>query len=204
MEQFDNKDIKTTSDGRRKFLLRVGLGSLPVLLTLKSKAAWGTGTLNCSLSETSSQMQSVQPDKFDDCRKIFDSHGSAKLYFENKKKGAAGGKGAFFYKSQYVKLRDWHKSWLNIKIYQDTQFSSIFLHGYSGTLKQAVNLNGGDPLTRNIASLFLHALYYEIKGISTNVPSPDAIVAAYRESVTYEQRKQLSALLEYYIDGDLS
>lgn len=204
MEQFDNKDIKTTQDGRRKFLLRVGLGSLPVLLTLKSKAAWGSSTLNCTLSETASQMQSVQPDKFESCKETFDSHGSAKLYFEKKKYSAADGKGAFFYKSNDTKLRHWHKSWMGIKIYQDTQFSSIFIHGFNGTLKQAVNLTGGDPLTRNIASLFLHALYYEMEGISTNVPSPDAIVAAYRESVSYEQKKQLSALLEYYIDGKLS
>ena len=65
MEPVNDKEITATQSSRRKFLLRAGLGSLPVLLTLNSKAAWGTSTLNCSLSENASQMQSVQPDKFE-------------------------------------------------------------------------------------------------------------------------------------------
>lgn len=199
MEQPDNKtELNTDQSARRKLLVRVGLGSLPVLLTLKSKAAWGTSTLNCSLSENASQMQSVQPDKYEDCKNTYDSHGSAKLYFEQSKQGAGGGKGAFFYKSGGG---SWSKTWNGIAIHQNTKFNAVFQFGYSGTLKEAVNQGGGVPLIRNIAAVFLHALYYEIRGISTNIPSPGQIVDAYLGAVTPQQKEQLSALLVYYIDG---
>jgi len=138
MEPVNDKEIKATQSGRRKFLLRAGLGSLPVLLTLKSKSAWGTSTLNCSLSENASQMQSVQPDKFEQCSKSYDSHGSAKLYFQSKKPGIGDGKGAYFYQSG----KWWHKKWNGIPINQHTKFNSIFQYGYHGTLSEAVNLGG--------------------------------------------------------------
>lgn len=199
MEQPDNKtELNAGQTARRKLLVRVGLGSLPVLLTLKSKAAWGTSTLNCSLSENASQMQSVQPDKYQECKDTYDSHGSAKLYFELQKLGAAGGKGAFFYKNGGGA---WTKTWNGIAIHQNTKFNAVFQFGYSGTLAEAVNQGGGVPLIRNIASVFLHALYYEIRGISTNIPSPDQVVNAYLGAVTPQQKEQLSALLVYYIDG---
>lgn len=201
MKPVNDKELETAQAGRRKFLLRAGLGSLPVLLTLKSKAAWGTSTLNCSLSENASQMQSVQPDKFELCSKSFDSHGSAKLYFESKKYGAADGKGAYFYKGSRIRASMWFKEWHGIDIYQDTKFNVVFGSGYSGTLKQAVSLVGDNALIRNIASSFLHALYYQLEGISSNFPSPDEIVNAYTSAVTSAQKAQLSALLVYYIDG---
>ena len=199
MEQPDNKtELNAGQSARRKLLVRVGMGSLPVLLTLKSKAAWGTSTLNCSLSENASQMQSVQPDKYQECKDTYDSHGSAKLYFEQQKLGAAGGKGAFFYKSGGG---TWSKTWNGISIHQGTKFNDIFQFGYGGTLQEAVNQGGGVPLIRNIASVFLHAVYYEIRGMSTNIPSPGQVVNAYLGAVTPQQQQQLSALLVYYIDG---
>lgn len=197
MEPVNDKEIKATQSGRRKFLMRAGLGSLPVLLTLKSKSAWGTSTLNCSLSENASQMQSVQPDKFEQCKKSYDSHGSAKLYFETKKPGIGGGKGGYFYKSG----GQWHKKWRGIEINQNTKFNTIFQYGYNGTLRDAVNLGGNNALIRNIAAIFLHALYYQLEGISTSIPTPDEIVNAYQGAVTQAQKNQLSALLVYYIDG---
>ncbi|HSG93767.1 MAG TPA: hypothetical protein VK999_08585, partial [Methylotenera sp.] len=126
MEPVNDKEITATQNGRRKFLLRAGLGSLPVLLTLKSKAAWGTSTLNCSLSENASQMQSVQPDKYEQCKRSLDSHGSSKLYFENVSSQVSGGKGGFFYKATSVNLKHWDKSWNGVKIYQGTNFSQVF------------------------------------------------------------------------------
>lgn len=201
MASVNDKETSTEQSGRRKFLLRAGLGSLPVLLTLKSKAAWGTSTLNCSLSETASQMQSVQPDKFEQCKFSFDSHGSAKLYFEANKLGVADGKGAYFYKKKYVSLNKWLKEWHGIDIYQDTPFNAVFGSGYHGSLKQAVNQGGDYSLTRNIAASFLHALYYQMENISTNMPSPDEIVNAYLGAVTPTQKEQLAMLLAYYING---
>ena len=50
--------------------------------------------------------------------------------------------------------------------------------------------------------MFLHALYYQIEGVSTNLPSPDQIISAYLAAVTNSQREQLAALLTYYIDGE--
>lgn len=201
MEPMDNKDITDTQTSRRKFLQRAGLGSLPVLLTLKSKAAWGTSTLNCSLSENASQMQSVQPDKYEECKRAFDSHGSAKRYFENKKRKVAGGKGGYFYNPAGDNLDTWYKQWNGIKIYQGTQFSQIFDSSYIGTLQDAVNQRGDYALIRNITSVFLHALYYQDTGQSSNLPTPDEIVNVYLNSVTQEQKDQLAALLVYYIDG---
>lgn len=199
MEPVNDKEMKTTQSGRRKFLLRAGLGSLPVLMTLNSKSAWGTSTLNCSLSESASQMQSVRPDEFEQC--TFDSHGSSKLYFDTVNPQKAGGKGGFFYKAPYVKLSDWYKEWNGIKIYQDTPFSAIFDNAYGGSFRDAVNQGGDYSIIRNITSLFLHALYYELTGQSTNIPSTSAIRNAYLNSVTAEQKEQLAALLVLYIDG---
>jgi len=198
MEPVDDKEIKAAQSGRRKFLVRAGLGSLPVLLSLKSKAAWGSSTLNCSLSETASQMQSVQPDKYNECVGGFNSHGSAKLYFDAPRARSAGGKGHYFYKSGQGA---WYKTWLGIEVHQGTKFNDIFGYGYSGTLKDAVNQGGSYELVRNIAAIFLHSLYYQMEGISTNIPAPDAIVAAYQGAVTTAQKQQLSALLKLYIDG---
>ena len=197
MASVNDKETSTEHSGRRKFLLRAGLGSLPVLLTLKSKAAWGTSTLNCSLSETASQMQSVQPDKFVQCETTFKSHGSAKLYFEAHKAGAGDGKGAYFWHYGGA----WDKQWGLIDINQYTKFNMVFGSGYQGTLKQAVSLKGGFPLIRNIAALFLHSLFYQREGIATNIPSADQIVAAYKAVKTQEEQKKLSDLLVYYIDG---
>lgn len=197
MASVNDKETSTEQSGRRKFLLRAGLGSLPVLLTLKSKAAWGTSTLNCSLSETASQMQSVQPDKYEQCKTTFKSHGSAKLYFQPENVGTAEGKGAYFWHYGGA----WDKQWNLIDINQYTKFSQIFGFGYQGTLKQAVNLKGGFPLIRNIACLFLHSLFYQREGIATNIPSADQIVAAYKAANTKVEQNKLSELLVYYIDG---
>lgn len=214
MTAVNDKETSTTPNGRRKFLLRAGLGSLPVLLSLKSKAAWGTSTLNCSLSETASQMQSVQPDKFEQCKYSFESHGSAKLYFDEPTFGErqnifasraflkGDGKGSYFYKPTDWPIHQWNKTYLGIKIFQDTLFSDIFDHTYGGTLAEAVNLGGNNNLLRNISAVFLHALYYQIEGVSTNLPSPDQIISAYLAAVTNSQREQLAALLTYYIDGE--
>ena len=208
MEPVNDKEITAKQNGRRKFLLRAGLGSLPVLMTLNSKAAWGTSTLNCSLSESASQMQSVRPDEFEQCK--FDSHGSAKKYFESAETsgqqqmrsfGTAGGKGGFFYKPAEVELPAWDKEWSGIKIYQDTAFSAIFDHSYSGSLNDAVDQGGDYNLIRNITSSFLHSLYYEMTGQSSNFPSPAEIRSAYLNSVTQAQKEQLATLLSYYIDG---
>ncbi len=202
MEPVENKDVNTPQqNGRRRFLMRAGLGSLPVLLTLKSKAAWGTSTLNCSLSETASQMQSVQPDKYEQCRSGFDSHGSAKLYFKKTDSKVGGGKGGYFYKPKGTKNFQWTKKWGGLDICQDTRFNDVFFSGFNGTLEEAVNFKGGNPLIRNIASSFLHSLYYQSEGISSNFPPPESIVDVYTRAVTPEQRAQLSAVLEFYIDG---
>ncbi|MDR6983321.1 hypothetical protein J2X32_001955 [Rheinheimera pacifica] len=197
MEPVNDKEMKATQSGRRKFLMRAGLGSLPVLLTLKSKSAWGSSTLNCSLSENASQMQSVQPDKFEQCSRSYDSHGSAKLYFESKNSSIGDGKGGYFFKTG----NNWQKKWNGIEINQSTKFNTIFQYGYSGTLREAVNLAGSNALIRNISAIFLHALYYQLEGVSTSIPTPDEIVNAYQGAVTQAQKDQLSALLVYYIDG---
>lgn len=205
MEPLENKDIQTAQKGRRKFLMRAGLGSLPVLLTLNSKAAWGTSTLNCSLSETASQMQSVQPEKFEQCASQFNSHGNAKSYFWEVStfKANGNGKASYFYKAPNMPLESWKKEWDGHKIYQDTSFGSIFLGGYGGSLKQALHQGGGweMSLIRNIAACFLHACYYQMEGISSNFPTPNEIVAAFINAISEQERRQLAALLEYYIDG---
>ncbi|MGI5309135.1 hypothetical protein [Rheinheimera sp. WS51] len=201
MEPIDNKEVKSTQASRRKFLLHVGIGSLPVLLTLKSKAAWGTSTLNCSLSENASQMQSVQPEKYEACKQGLDSHGSAKRYFDNVSTLVAGGKGGYFYKPKHITIAAWSKQWNGIKIYQDTKFSDVFDGSFTGTLDEAVNLKKSNSLLRNITAAFLHSLYYQETGQSSNFPEPYEIVNAYLNSVTTAQKQQLDALLVYYIDG---
>jgi len=199
MEPVENKDVNTPQqNGRRRFLMRAGLGSLPVLLTLKSKAAWGTSTLNCSLSETASQMQSVQPDKYEQCRSGFDGHGSAEKYFDKPKHKSSGGQAGYFY---HKDKKAGGKSWGHMAINQHTRFNQVFGSGFSGTLQEAVSHRSSSRLVRNITASFLHSLYYHLEGINSNFPPPESIIDVYRKAVTAEQQAQLSAVLEFYIDG---
>jgi hypothetical protein len=222
MQGHDQKEQDTAKLNRRKFLVRAGLGSLPILASLKSKGAWGFDTLNCSLSQTGSMANSVSPEDFQRCASKMDSHGSAKRYFEPCTEGTTGGKGAFFYKydsnsgsSDSSKGKGKGKggdepscSGVNVprfyagvvEINQHTLFNTIFGSGYHSTLEDAVDV-GPDSLTRNIAAVFLHALYYELTNQSSNLPSPAQVVNAYINAVSTLDRQKLSALLEYYIDG---
>src|SRR5690606_38547715 len=120
-----------------------------------------------------------QPEKYDECKRAFDSHGSAKVYFEDNRPRVAGGKGGYFYKPASTSTATWTKQWNGINIYQDTLFSQIFNSDYAGTLTGAVNQGGDYALIRNIASVFLHALYYQDTGQSSNLPAPIEIVNAY-------------------------
>ncbi|MDX3772954.1 hypothetical protein QE250_02385 [Chromatiaceae bacterium AAb-1] len=205
MEPVENKDINTQQQGRRRFLMRAGLGSLPVLLTLKSKAAWGTSTLNCSLSTTASQMQSVAPDTFNTCRGSFRSHGPAHHYFDkdSRKKHGHDRRGYFYNKhagkhQKTQHLTDEVKHWRGIAVHQDTRFTEIFGSGYSSTLANALAQHG---LVADITACFLHSLYFQLEGVSSNLPGPDAFVNAYVNSVTSEQKQNLAGLLELYIHG---
>lgn len=206
MQGHDQKEQDTAKLNRRKFLMRAGLGSLPILMSLKSKGAWGSDSLNCSLSQTASVASSVNPNDFSSCAKTMDSHGSAKMYFRSGKEGTAGGKGSFFYKYPAPKGKKpqttstWDKTWNGIEIHQDTSFNAIFFSGYNGTLADAVN-NGPTSLIRNITALFLHSLYYQLTFTTTNIPAPQDIIDAYVQAITPLQQQQLTALLEYYIDG---
>ncbi|MAD75294.1 MAG: hypothetical protein CML20_10975 [Rheinheimera sp.] len=192
----DNKDIKATS-GRRKFLVRAGMGSLPVLMALKSKGAWGYSTQNCNLSASMSKMQSVQADQFETCRAGFLSHGGGKQYFAlgngNERKGYFNSKSAKYHKNGVETY-----TYAGIVINENTRFDEIFTGGYGGTLAEAVNQGGDHNLTRNIASSFLHSMFYYGQGL---YPEPAAFVDAYNTAMLSGQTDQLAKVLRYYIDG---
>jgi hypothetical protein len=79
-EQHDQQQQTGQVDqkARRKFLTQAGIGSLPVLMSLKSGDAWGCVPLNCTggdgnWSGTASAVASVQKKEIKDIAPIFDS-----------------------------------------------------------------------------------------------------------------------------------
>ena len=79
-EQHDQQQQTGQVDqkARRKFLTQAGIGSLPVLMSLKSGDAWGCVPLNCTggdgnWSGTASAVASVQKKEIKDIVPIFDS-----------------------------------------------------------------------------------------------------------------------------------
>ncbi|KKO47238.1 hypothetical protein WG68_00895 [Arsukibacterium ikkense] len=194
----DNKDIKAAS-GRRKFLVRAGIGSLPVLMALKSKGAWGYSTQNCNLSASMSKMQSVQGDQFESCVASFHSHGAAKQYFYLGPSGGNERKGYFHSASaNYHKNGVFTYSYAGIELNENTLFSDIFAGGFDGTIADAVE-KGPSSLIRDIAGLFLHAMFYRGQGI---YPEPDAFVDSYNNAIMLGKTDQLAQVLQMYIDGE--
>ncbi|WP_019675859.1 hypothetical protein [Arsukibacterium perlucidum] len=193
----DNKDIKAAS-GRRKFLVRAGMGSLPVLMALKSKGAWGYSTQNCNLSASMSKMQSVQAEQFEDCHNQFLSHGNAKQYFMTGPGNGSERKGYFHSGSpNYHKYASHTYTHNGIAINETTLFSNFFAGGFDGTLQQAVE-EGPTSLVRDSASLFLHSLFYYDQGI---YPKPEAFVDAYNKSMLTGETDALAKVLQLYIEG---
>jgi len=191
----DNKDIKAAS-GRRKFLVRAGMGSLPVLMALKSKGAWGYSTQNCNLSASMSQMQSVQAEQFEACEGQFLSHGGAKQYFKLGSGNGSERKGYFHSASPHYHKQGSHTYTYGGKVInENTLFNDIFGSGYGGTLAEAVE-SGPTSLIRDIAGLFLHSLFYRGQGL---YPEPDAFVDSYNNAVSLGQTSQLAKVLQMYI-----
>ncbi|MDX1539038.1 hypothetical protein [Arsukibacterium sp.] len=195
----DNKDIKTTNS-RRKFLVRAGMGSLPVLMALKSKGAWGYSTQNCNLSASMSQMQSVQAEQFETCTASFHSHGAAKDYFKLKKNGSER-VGYFHSLSDAYHNGDMFTgSYAGTPVNENTMFSTIFTSGgFDGTLAEALVLNGPYDLIRNITAVFLHSMFYRAAAI---YPEPEAFVQAYNNAVITGETQQLKNVLTMYIDNE--
>jgi hypothetical protein len=197
----DNKDIKTTNS-RRKFLVRAGMGSLPVLMALKSKGAWGFSTQNCNLSASMSKMQSVQAEQFETCTASFHSHGAAKSYFKLEKGATtkrSDGRNGFFNSSSgtYHQGDGYHGVYDGVVINENTLFNAIFGAGFGGTIADAVD-RGPTNLIRNIAALFLHAMFYRGQSL---YPEPEAFVRAYSDAMLTGNSDQLAQVLEMYIDG---
>lgn len=192
----DNKDIKAAS-GRRKFLVRAGMGSLPVLMALKSKGAWGYSTQNCNLSASMSKMQSAQADQFETCEGQFLRRGKANQYFAS---GPANGnerKGYFLSSSpSYHKLGAETYTFNGTIINENTLFNDVFGSGYDGTLAEAIT-NAPNQVTKNIAGLFLHSMYYINDG---TYPAPIAFVDAYNNAMLTGKERELTLVLRHYIE----
>lgn len=198
----DDKDIKPMNS-RRKFIVRAGIGSLPVLMALKSKGAWGYSTQNCNLSASISQMQSAQAEQFETCTASFYSHGGAKSYFQPEAAAITSrsdGRKGFFHSlsGTYHKGDSYHGMYAGVIVNENTLFTDIFSIGYGGTLAEAVD-RGPSNLIRNISAVFLHSLFYRGRGI---YPEPDAFVNAYNNAVLNGKMEQLAQVLEMYIDGN--
>ncbi|WP_213996911.1 hypothetical protein [Arsukibacterium sp.] len=195
----DNKDINAAS-GRRKFLVRAGMGSLPVLMALKSKGAWGYSTQNCNLSASMSKMQSVQAEQFQACTGQFHSHGGAKDYF--KLKGEGSERIGYFHSlsDAYHNGDMFTGSYDGSPVNENTLFSSIFTSGgFDGTLAEALVLKGPYDLIRNITAVFLHSMFYRAAAI---YPEPEAFVQAYNNAVFTGETGQLKNVLTMYIDAE--
>lgn len=196
----DKRSSTPIGNSRRAFLTKAGLGSLPILLSLKSRTAWGFSTQNCNLSASVSKMQSVQAEQFEDCTLAFKSHGSGKDFFENKSGGKGHGRTGYFLSTH----ANYHGGVPNsiffngVVINEKTPFNMVFGGSNSRTLSVMVKEQGTTALERNLTSLFLHSLY---PGSSGELPATQLIVDSYRNATTPERLKQLDTVLKIYIDG---
>ena len=196
----DKRSSTPIGKSRRAFLTKAGLGSLPILLSLKSRTAWGFSTQNCNLSASVSKMQSVQAEQFEECRGEFPSHGSGKSFFDTKTTVAGHGRTGYFlstHPNYHGGLPD--SIFFNgVVINEKTRFNTVFGGSNSRTLSVMVKEQGTTALERNLTSLFLHSLY---PGSSGELPATQLIVDSYRNATTPERLKQLDTVLKIYIDG---
>ncbi|WP_333609061.1 hypothetical protein [Arsukibacterium sp.] len=201
MDKMEKDTSPTPGASRRKFLVKAGMGSLPVLMALKSKGAWGYSTQNCNLSATVSKMQSAQAQQFEACVNGFKSHGSGMQFFAINGQGNGNGNGHGRFGYFLEGHTNYHGGFVTYNghvINNRTPFNAVFGGADSRTLMVMVQEDGTTALERNITSLFLHSMF---PGSAGSLPDSDAIVRSYTNAVTSSQISQLDTVLKLYIDG---
>lgn len=187
MEMDDNKQVEQTSGSRRDFLVKAGLASVPLLMSFKSRATWGSSTLNCGLSATASQIASMTAQSGKKCKE----HVSHKIcdvdYF--------GSPHGCFKKPSHTVYK-----YNGTQIHQDTRFKDVF--GGSKTRKLSSCIyDSPDNFERNISYCFLYALYMDkVMRRSGEFPLPDDFVSAYKYA-SGQARIDLINLVAFYVNG---
>lgn len=187
MEMDDNKEIKQDSGSRRDFLVKAGFASVPLLMSFKSRATWGSDTLNCGLSATASQIASMTAQSGKKCKE----HVSHKIcdvdYF-----GSPHG----CFKKPSHKIHKYNGK----EIHQDTRFKDVFGGSKTRKLSRCIN-DSPDNFDRNISYCFLYALYMEkVIGRPGDFPSPGSFVNAYQVAAG-QARTDLVKLVAFYVNG---
>ena len=187
MEPKDNKDIKSTQDSRRAFLMKAGFAGVPLLMSFKSQATWGTTSLNCGLSATASQIASLTAASGKTCKEEIVHNICDVDYFNNPH-------GCFRKPSAKV-----HK-YGSVEICQDTKFKHVFGGSKSTKFKDCIAASTSN-FERNMTYCFLYAFYLEkVKNSFGSFPSASEFVNAYQRA-SGKQRDDLVRLVAFYVNG---
>ncbi|NRQ43654.1 hypothetical protein HRH59_13955 [Rheinheimera sp. YQF-2] len=187
MDRDNDMDVKETQNSRRAFLFKAGLASLPLLMSFKSKATWGSSSLNCGLSATASQIASFSAQTGKTCKEQISHKVCDVNYFGNPH-------GCFRKPSYKV-----HK-YNGVEVCQDTKFRQIFGGSKRTKLEHCLN-EGEDSFERNMSYCFLYALYMErVLKRYGEFPSADDFVYAYKQAINQE-RIDLMRLVAFYVNG---
>lgn len=187
MEPIDNKEVKSAQASRRKFLT-TATASVPLLMSFKSRATWGSTSLNCGLSATASQIASVTANTGKECTETKIPDICAIDYFSRFN-------GCFHSKRNTCKYK-------GINVNENTKFNKIFLTNVEKN-KLSLLINYSDSyFERNIAYCFLYALYLKTFNSShgTSFPAPEDFVNAY-QSTSGQKRSDLINLVAFYVRG---
>lgn len=187
MQMDDNNEIKRNSGSRRDFLVKAGFVGVPLLMSFKSRATWGSASLNCGLSATASQIASMAAQSGKECKEQVSDKISYVDYFGDHN-------GCFRTNSRKV-----YK--FNGKVIKkNTKFKDVF-GGINDTKLSRCIRDSQDNFERNISYCFLYALYMEkVIGRYGYFPSPESFVDAYQDA-SGQARTDLVKLVAFYVNG---
>lgn len=188
MEMDDkNKETKQHSGSRRDFLVKAGIAGVPLLMSFKSRATWGSSSLNCGLSATASQIASMSAETGKTCKEKISYNICDINYF--------GHPHGCFRKTSHKKYK--HN---NVRITEDARFKYFFGGSKRIRLEDCIAASPSN-FERNITYCFLYACYNKyVTRLTHGFPEPDDFIFAYKHAVG-TARDDLMKLVHFYVNG---
>ncbi|WNO62194.1 hypothetical protein [Rheinheimera sp. MMS21-TC3] len=156
-------------------------------MSFKSRATWGSSSLNCGLSATASQIASVTANTGKECVETDIPDVCAIDYFSYWNGCFNSRRRAYYFRGVCVN--------------EHTTFSQIFNKNLRMPISSLIVNYSDSYFDRNIAYCFLYALYLKYYyGRWSNFPAPEDFVNAY-QNTTGQKRKDLKNLVAFYVRG---
>ncbi len=187
MERNDNKDLTQDLNSRRAFLLKAGIAGVPLLMSFKSRATWGSSSLNCGLSATASQIASMAAQTGKQCKEYVSDKIRNVDYF---------GKHTGCFRKAAPKVYKYKSKVIDT----ETKFKDVF-GGSKSTKFESCVKEQANSFERNITYCFLYAFYLEhVLRKTGEFPRPDDFVRAYQQA-NGQVRADLIRLVAFYVNG---